>query len=141
MLNVIEQATDEAAVQAVFEKIVTAFNNCRVEDLITLHTDDFVLMDPGKPTMYGKEIGRHVFARFKKEQISFHLSCTIDEIQVSGHIAFVRGTVSSRMTKGNAPPVHDAGRFLSLFRKQPAGNWLRSHVMVNKAAADEQPFN
>src|SRR5215217_583825 len=137
MLTAIPATTDEAAVHATLEKIVTAFNNSNVDDLLALHTNDFVLMDPGKPTMYGSECTREVFARFEHQKIALQLRYTIDELEVNGRSAFVRGKIYSRMIKENTPAVYDAGRFLCLFRKHPKGHWLRSHVMVNRAVADK----
>jgi ketosteroid isomerase-like protein len=138
MLNEIPLTTDQVAVQATFEKIIAAFNSSNVDALMALHTDDFVLMDPGMPTLHGKGMVREVFARLKREKVSFHLRYAVDELEVQDKIAFIRGELSSRMMKDEAPPVFDKGRFLCLFRKQSSGDWLRSHVMVNKV--DAQPF-
>lgn len=139
MLNEITRTTDEASVCSTLENIVRAFNSSNVEELLALHTDDFVLMDSGKPIKYGKGIAHETFDRFKREGISFQLRYSIDELEVHGELAFVRGEVISRLAKGDAPPMHNKGRFLCLFRKQRSGAWLRSHVMTNKA--DDGSFN
>lgn len=132
--------TDEAAVRNLLDDIVMAFNNQDMEALLALHTDDIVLMDPGMPTVQGKEQVQRLFARLKTEKISLNLRLTVHEVVVSGNLAFFRGIVFVRKTKAAEPPVHDSGRVICLFRKGEDGNWLRSHVMVNKEAAEEKSF-
>lgn len=135
-----ELKMDEAAVRNLLDAIVTAFNNQDMETLLALHTDDIVLMDPGMPTVQGKEQVQQLFARFKAEKISLHLKITVHELKVSGDLAFFRGIVFVRKTKEAEPPVQDTGRVLCLFRKEATGRWLRSHVMVNKETAIEKSF-
>jgi uncharacterized protein (TIGR02246 family) len=126
-----ELRTDEAAVRALLDAIVTAFNNQDIEALLALHTDDIVLMDPGMPTVQGKEQMQYVFARFKAERISIQLEITIHELKVCGDMAFFRGLVFGSKTKAAESPIQITGRVLCLFRKEAPGRWLRSHVMVN----------
>ena len=122
---------DEKAVRDVLNNVIAAFNEKDLEKLLSLHTDDIILMEPGIPLIQGKKRVREMFADFEKRKLSIKLSFTIDELEVNGSRAFARGQVFKQSGDVGKKPVNEIGKFITLLKKQEDGNWLRSHVIVN----------
>ena len=50
---------------------------------------------------------------------------TIVQIDGRGDLAFVRSTYSETyIVEGTPQPIHDTGRIVDIWRKQPDGKWL-----------------
>ncbi len=50
---------------------------------------------------------------------------TVVEIDGRGDLAFVRGNYSETYTVEGAPePIHHAGKYVKIWRRQPDGSWL-----------------
>jgi uncharacterized protein (TIGR02246 family) len=122
---------DVMAVWALHEEVLASFNALDMEKLLSLHTDNIILMEPGMPTITGKKEVIRLFEKFRKQSIALNLSYKIDELEVFGEMAFVRGQVIKTSSQNNEVPVTETGKFITLSRKQKDGTWLRSHVIVN----------
>jgi len=122
---------DESEIRHLLKEIVSAFNKNDIEQLLSFHSDDVILMDPGMPLIQGKKRIREMFAGFQKRQLVLQLAYDIHELEVDNNWAFVRGSVikTSRIQAGM--PVKENYRFICLFKKQHNGRWLRTHVIVN----------
>jgi uncharacterized protein (TIGR02246 family) len=123
--------TDEQAIRNIHEEVVTAINKLDLEKLLSLHTDDIILMEPNMPAIYGKEEVKRMFYKFQQESIRLQLGFSIHEIEVFGGRAFVRGQVIKTTIQNNGEPVSETGKFISLSKKQKDGSWLRTHVIMN----------
>ena len=50
---------------------------------------------------------------------------TIVQIDGRGDLAFVRGTHSETyIVEGTPEPIHEIGKYVEIWRKQPDGQWL-----------------
>ena len=131
----ISQQYDALAIRNLLGEVLKAFNTGEFEKVIDLHTDDVVLMETNMPAVQGKqalrEIFTHYFAVRKEQQISSQLDFEILEMEIMGDRAYARGGVRMTSTKKEALPVTVTGKFLCLFKRQPDGNWLRSHIVSN----------
>jgi len=121
---------DELAVLKLHEQVIESFNARDVEKLLSLHTDNIILMEQNIPAMVGKREVSKLFNKLKDGQVDFNLSFNIEEMEIIGERAFVRGQVI-KTTIHEGEPVHVTGKFITLSQKQKDGRWLRTHVMAN----------
>ena len=122
---------DEAAVRQLHDEVIAALNALDLDKLLSLHTDNIILMEPDMPTITGKAEVMQLFKKFQEQKLVYKLSYTIDEVEVFGERAFVRGQVTKQITQNNQSPIRETGKFITLSKKQDDGRWLRTHVMVN----------
>jgi len=122
---------DEAAVRQLHDEVIAALNALDLDKLLSLHTDNIILMEPDMPTITGKAEVMQLFKKFQEQKLVYKLSYTIDELEVFGERAFVRGQVTKQITQNNQSPIRETGKFITLSKKQDDGRWLRTHVMVN----------
>lgn len=120
------------AIQKLHEEVIDCFNTRDPERLLSLHTDDFILMEQNMPAMIGKTEVKKLFDKLNTDSIDFTLSFNINEIEIFENRAFVRGQVIKHRMK-NELSEQLKGKFMSLLRKQE-GRWLRTHVMANTDA-------
>ena len=127
-------AADEAAVRESVERAVEAFNTSDIDALVDLHTDDAVILKPGKPPEIGKQVMRasleEVFSTFKVSE-----SRTIEEIEIVSDWAFTWGYYSVTLTPiDGSPPIAEEGKYIDILRRQPGGAWLFARTMWNATA-------
>lgn len=127
---------DETAIRSLMDEVLACFNKADLEKLLSLHTDDIILMEPNMPLIKGKQQVRELFAALKAQKINMHLAFHIDELEVMGERAFVRGQVFKTVIQEDTISG-DIGKFICLLQKQPDGNWLRTHVIVNSDSPAE----
>ncbi len=121
---------DKTAVLKLHEDVINYFNALDLDALLGLHAENIVLMEPGMPVIIGKTEVQKLFKKLREQNITFKLSYSIQEIEVFGTRAFVRGQVIKNITKNNEATC-ETGKFITLSQKQDNGRWLRTHVMVN----------
>jgi len=102
---------------------VEASNAGDIDKIMSLVTDDCVMIPPNAPPLIGKDAIR------KDYQESFDLYSsqgdeTIAEFRVSGDFAFSRGTwTHSQTPKAGGESKKTNGSFLDIYQKQPDGSW------------------
>jgi uncharacterized protein (TIGR02246 family) len=126
----IDAIMDEIAIRELMTEVEDSFNTLDLDRLLSLHTDDIILMEPHMLTIKGKEKIKELFADFERRSIRIKLELTIHELEVMLERAFVRGAVK-KTTSENGSLVDDIGKFVCLLKKQSDGRWLRTHVIVN----------
>ena len=132
---------DELAVRKLYDDVITSFNAFDIEKLLSLHSDDIVLMEPHMQTIHGKKEIKKLFEKLQQQTITWKLSFTIYETEVFGERAFVRGQII-KTTIQNNKHVHETGKFITLSKKQKDGAWLRTHVITNSdMPVDVNPSN
>ena len=122
---------DETAVRQLHDEVIASFNALDLDKLLSLHTDNIILMEPDMPTIIGKAEVTQLFKKFQQQKLVIKLSYTIHELEVFGRRAFVRGQVIKQVRHNNEAPIHETAKFITLSQKQDDGRWLRTHVMVN----------
>ena len=122
---------DEIALLQLHIDAISAFNYFNIEKLLSLHSDDIILMEPGLPTVNGKQRVARFLEKIKEQQLRFYLEYIIQETEIIEDRAFVRGQVIKTTIKPNGTASDEMGRFISLCKKQYNGKWLRTHVMAN----------
>ena len=127
---------DEAAVRQLHDDVIASFNSLDLEKLLSLHTDDIILMEPDMPAITGKAEVIQLFKKFQQQQQVYKLSYTIQELEVFGKRAFVRGQVIKQISHHNETTRQVTAKFITLSQKQDDERWLM-HAIVNN---DQQPF-
>jgi uncharacterized protein (TIGR02246 family) len=94
--------------------------------ILSLMAEDAVFLRAEHPSMLGREA---FAAQFQKaiEQVRIEATSNIQEIEVSGDMAYCWNELSVTMTplKGGTPMRH-AGPVLTIFRKKADGRWVLS---------------
>ncbi len=117
-------STDEAAIRQLIGRWIDATREGKVDEVLGLMAPDAVFMMPGQPPMRGRE----AFASNLREALAdntIESVSEIDEIAVSGDMAFCRTTLTVTMvSKHGKPPVERKGHTMSILRKGTDGKWL-----------------
>jgi len=116
-------AEDLAAVNAVREAWVAAYNAADADGVAALYTEDAIDMPANEPTVSGRTaIRERTAAQFGMAKAT--ATVTADETQLMGDWAFDRGTYSVTMTPtagGDSMTVE--GRYVVILRRQADGSW------------------
>jgi uncharacterized protein (TIGR02246 family) len=111
------------------EVALRALNTGDAEGYARLHTDDIVVLAPGRPPQVGKDALRLSAQKLSEQQI--RESRSIDEITVSGNWAIVRGSYDVVLTpKEGGPPKHDSGNYIDILCKKD-GAWRYARSIWN----------
>ncbi len=99
------------------------------ETLMVVYTSNAVFMPHNGPTLHGHEAIKTFMAGYPP--IS-DVSLTIEEIDGSDKLAFVRGTYTMTIEPEDVPePLQDRGKYVEIRRKQADGAWLIAVHMLN----------
>lgn len=114
---------DEQAIRRLISTWMRATKEGDVETVLSLTTPDVVFLAPGQPPMHGREAFGDAL-RAVLEQNVFDTSSEIDEISVSGDVAYCRTTLKVVVTSkhGNLP-MERRGHTLSILRRGEDGLW------------------
>ncbi|MBW8041985.1 MAG: SgcJ/EcaC family oxidoreductase [Planctomycetes bacterium] len=121
----VDVEADITAIKEINNLYGLALKTGDLELLLSLHTDDVILMGPGKPSIIGKE---KIRANMKRafENFTYKSTGNIEEVQVSGDLAFSRGTYTISLTpkagSGTINVIPDS-KFLTICKRQPDGSW------------------
>ena len=94
-----------------------------LETILSLMDEEAVFLIAGRPPMRGREA---FGTQFKQviEQVRMEVSSDIQEIEVSGDIAYCWNNLSVTVTPlRGGPPMKRSGPTLTIFRKHD-GNWV-----------------
>jgi len=110
-------------IRAVHSLWISAVNVGDLDRLLTLVTDDLVLLNP-----QGGPAGREAFATtFAAAHRLFQIRCTseLDEVVVAGDVAYARANDTLTITpRDGGTAAQFAGYRLTIYRKQADGRWL-----------------
>jgi uncharacterized protein (TIGR02246 family) len=115
---------DESAIRAVVAKWLKATEEGDTNAVLDLMTEDALFLSPGRPPM-----DRAAFRAASEAQSAAAMSVNgkseINEIQVSGDLAYIWTHLAVTVRAGNAAPITRAGHTLTIFRKI-GDRWLLS---------------
>src|SRR5438874_10791988 len=118
-----DSAAEVAALHAVDQNWVKAYNAGNVDGVANLYDENAVLLAPGSPGAKGRAAIRAFFAKdipaSQKDGVVFSLDPKPDG-GVSGDIGWVSGTYTVKDKSGK---VVDTGKYLSVSQKK-GGKWL-----------------
>ena len=113
---------DEQAIRHLIDTWIRESMAGNTDAILPLMAEDIVFIFPGRSAMRGRD----EFAAMAKTAgpgAKLDCSCEIQEIEVSGRLAYVWNQLTVSMTPPDGPAVKRSGPVLSVFRKNDAGNW------------------
>ena len=94
-----------------------------ISQILPLMTEDVVFLVAGQPPMRGRDAFAASFAGWQGK-FSLETNCEIQEIQVSGNLAYSWTRLSVTMTPvAGGPANRRSGNTLTVLRKNAEGNW------------------
>ena len=94
-----------------------------ISQILPLMTEDVVFLVAGLPPMCGREAFAASFAGWQGK-FSLETDCEIQEIQVSGNLAYSWTKLSVTMTPvAGGPANRRSGNTLTVLRKNAEGSW------------------
>lgn len=138
-----ESASDISRIRAFLADWETAFNSGDLDRMRGYWTDDVVVIPQGAPAVEGLDafwstLQQQVQLFFAQFDVEYRL--VIDEVAVSGDMAYDRGTIHMSLTPRAGGPTQTASRrYLEILRKQPDGAWRISRAMNNESPRPPAP--
>jgi len=125
---------DEVAVAEILkvrDAWIEAVRTQNVDRLMSLLTEDVIMMHPNRPAISGQAANRAdlvaAFERFHVDQ-----SVVSDEIVVSGEWAFDRSRSTTTLTPvSGSKPLTVRSKAITILRCQPHGSWKIARVIGN----------
>lgn len=128
---------DERAILELVQTWMTATKAGDIQTVLSLMTDDVVFMTPGNEP-FGKDVFATTAEQMKDALQVLEGTNEIQEIQVLGDWAYLRGHIEITMTTPDSPtPIHRSGYTLTILRKEPDRRW-RIACDANLLAAREK---
>jgi ketosteroid isomerase-like protein len=123
---------DAEALNALQRQVDAAIIAGDTESYLGLIADDAVLMPPNAPPVIGKDAIRAWNNRMS-QQFRFQAYEPVDhEVVVAGKWAFRRATADWTLTPvAGGEPIHDSGKFIIVYERQPDGSWLVARDIWN----------
>jgi uncharacterized protein (TIGR02246 family) len=115
--------TDELAIRNLVATWLTASKAGDVETVLGLMTDDVVFLVPGRAPMNKQEFAALSRMPAGSAPLQIDGRSEIQEIVVSGDMAFMWTKLSVVMTPPGGQPIERAGNTLTVLRRE-SGRWL-----------------
>jgi uncharacterized protein (TIGR02246 family) len=127
---------DIAAIGAVREALQSAENASDPDAVAALLTDDAVLMVPDSPVQEGR-MACLAFLRdvmgWLAENFERHVGYASAEVDVTGDVAFDRGTFSFTCTpRSGGETTETTGKYLWILRRSAPGSWKVSRALASR---------
>jgi uncharacterized protein (TIGR02246 family) len=115
---------DIAAIHELYDQWCISVNAGDLDRFISLWANDAILMNPDTPAVIGQE---QIRASYQPLFEGFSIQVDIygeTEIEVSGDLAFSRGTGTLTLTpKGDGPTTFTDAKWLDILKRQADGSW------------------
>jgi ketosteroid isomerase-like protein len=131
--NMLMNKAERNAIETQIHKYIEVISRSETDSLLSLFTEDGVVMAPDAPTMVGADQLK-AFFDYGFKSIRLSPKILIDEIAVTEEFAFARchSEVQVTLLETNASHI-EANRELFVFKKHD-GVWKIARYMFNKAA-------
>ena len=127
----VDNQTDIQAQKDFIQNFDIASNAGDFETLASFYTEDAVRMPQGMPAWIGKKAIRDGFKK-ESEQFDFEAVDSVENVQVFGDLAFMRGSYTIKLIpKNGGEPIHEIGKWMSFRKRQPDGSWKTASDIYN----------
>lgn len=123
-------AADAKAIQTRSEQWSKAGSVKDLPSFVTFFADDGTVMIPNEPAFRGMDNIKAVFTPMMQDP-NFALSFTTDKVEVSGILGYTQGTYALTNTGRDGKPLHDKGKYLTVWKKQADGSWKAIEDIFN----------
>lgn len=115
--------SDVAAIHALFTHYDQTLKEGKLEEFMSLLTDDVIMIGPDRPPLVGKEmVWQHVRPLFETLEIDHRVG--VEELRLAGDWAYVRATYWFRgEAKDGREVTEDLGNAVYLVERQPDNSW------------------
>ena len=128
---------DEAAIREVMHQIQDVWNAADLEGVLAEFAQDLVIMSPEEPALLGKETLRNALEGLL-EQNTIVWNFTIEDIQISGDLAFVRGeSTGSTTEKESGETEEEESKGVFILQRESDGTWKIVLEIWNSNVDDE----
>ena len=127
--------SDENAIRTLMQAWMTATKARDIGKVMSLMADDVVFVVAGQ-----KPFGKAEFEASLRglSGVGMDGHSDVEEIKVVGDWAFARTHLTLDITPPSGQPVRRSGNTLSIFRKEPRGNWVLArdaNLLTTEAAS------
>lgn len=112
---------DAEAVRKLTADFVAAFNDKKLDDVLTFYTEAAVFMPPNRPLIRGKDALRSFYQDLLAKGAT-GLRMEPADVGGQGTLAFQSGSSSINYEPAGAPPTRDRGKYLLVMSKS-TGAW------------------
>ena len=140
-------AEDQAGIQKLQERFIAASTSFDVDGLVSLWTDDGVLLAPNHAPIVGADALRAYYEQ-QRDALGNADILAYDEqwqeVRIIGDYAYQWGQIQSRIRSGqNSPETTTAVNAMRILKRDEAGHWHVSRAIYNEArtstSAGKQP--
>ena len=124
------EVDDAAVIEGNVSAFEAAYNAKDADAVAARYTADGIRMPPNAPANVGGEAIRAAYDE-TFAQAEVELSLGLDEIEVAGDIAYIRGTYEVAITPEGGEAQGDNGKWINILERQADGCWLISHAIFN----------
>jgi uncharacterized protein (TIGR02246 family) len=129
---------ERAKITAIEDRIQAAFAAGDADAVAAQYTEDAYLMPPNSPSLVGRAAIADLYKRFFKD-FKCALKTEIQEVEVAGDWAYVRGLLTSTVTpKDGGEPHTNHGKYLVVARRGADGVWRFARDMYSMDAPPGQ---
>ena len=118
-----DAATVRPAIDSANARFATAMTTGDTATLAGTYGDDAILMPPGQKAVHGRADIAKTFAGMGAQAKISDAKLTTTDLIVSGDYAMETGTYEMTVTPKGAKAVKDAGKYETVWKKQPDGGW------------------
>lgn len=127
-------AADTAAINALRDAWMTAYNAADADGVANLYTEDAIDMPSQQPTVTGRAAIRDYIAA-QLGMGAAVATVTSDELQLMGDWAYDRGSYSTTITPAAGDPMTVTGRYIVILQRQADGSWKLARGIDNSPVA------
>jgi uncharacterized protein (TIGR02246 family) len=123
--------TEARRIEEADRRWIAAFNVGDLDAVVSLYTDDVVVMPPGEPSLHGREAVRRWLRTFF-ERHAANQRLVNDEIVVAGDWAWMRGHFTLVIERRDVPGAlrHD-GKHVVIWHRGDDGSWMAARDIWN----------
>jgi len=119
------------AIEEVDRRWIAAFNARDVDAIVSLYSENVVVMPPGEPSLHGRDAVRQWLESFFEGHTA-HQELVNDEVVVAGPWAWMRGHFTLVIEQRDAPgEIRRQGKHLVIWRRGDDGGWLAARDIWN----------
>jgi uncharacterized protein (TIGR02246 family) len=126
---------DRQAIEALHRADMAASKARDLAMLLSLCSDDCVMLPPGEDPIVGREAIRRSLQQDLQQERDYRITEYVhdfEEVRVLGDWAFEWGTFSAAAEPaGGGPPLRSSGKILRILRRQADGTWKVARSIWN----------
>lgn len=135
-----QEQSDLDAIKALRQADMTASKNQDYETLLSLMTEDCIIMPPGQDVIRGKEAIRQMMKAVEAAQKDVVITEYIhdfEEIHVSGDTAYEWGIYrGAYLPTPDSDEVKEKSRLLRILRREPDGTWKVARAIWQELSSE-----